>query len=146
MLDRRPGYLPDGYTLRYTLAGGREPAFGWVEEQVMLVFTRGWSRDDFGSPLVVCVGGPDAPELVGTSPAHGEELDLGIPSLQAVYHDGIQAARLDELRDFAGVVWRTGHVHSVTARSWLGTFAVRGPRHLPRSELVATLLSLSPGG
>ena len=146
LLDRRPGYLPDGYSLRYTSAGGREPGFGWIEEQVVLVYTRGWSRDDFSSPLVACVGGPGAPDLIGTVPAHGQPFDLGVDGVAAVYHDGMLTSRLDESRDFAGTTWRRGDTHSITARSPLGTFAVRGPRNLESAELVATLLSLRPGG
>jgi hypothetical protein len=146
VLDRRPGYLPPGYTERYRLPGGREPGFGWIEQQVVLVYTTGWSRLDFSSPLVVVVGRDGAPDLVGTSPGHAEPLDLGVPGVVAAYHDGILAARLDEMRDFAGTTWKRGDVHSITARSASGTFAVRGPRSLPRSELIATLLSLSPGG
>jgi hypothetical protein len=145
LLDRRPAHLPDGYTLRYTLEGGREPAFGWVPEQTVMVYTRGWSPQDFTFPLMVCVGRADAPDLTGTSAEFGEQLDLGLPGVHAVYHDGIQTARLDDARDFAGTTWKRGDVHSVTARSASGTFAVRGPRSLPRAELVDTLLSLSPG-
>jgi len=131
--------------MRYCLEGGREPGFGWIEEQVVLVYTRGWSRDDFGAPLVVCIGAPGAPELIGTSPAHAEPIDVGLPGVEAVYHDGMVTARLDEARDFAGTTWTRGDTHSVTARSGRGTFAVRGPRELDRTELVATLLSLAPG-
>src|SRR5258708_24300032 len=101
VLDRRPTYLPPDYTLRYSVGGGREPGFGWVEEQVVLVYTRGWSRDDFGSPLVVCVGRPGAPELIGTSPAHGEEVDVGVTGAEALYHRGMLTARLDRLPRFA---------------------------------------------
>lgn len=145
LLDRRPTQLPAGYTLRYCVEGGREPGFGWIAGQVVLVYTRGWSRDDFGSPLVVCVGEAGAPDLVGTSAAHAQPLDLGLAGVDAVYHDGMLTARLDETRDFAGTTWSSGGAHSVTARSASGSFAVRGPRDLDRAELVATLLSLSPG-
>lgn len=145
VLDRRPGYLPPGYTERYCLPGGREPGFGWIEQQVVLVYTTGWSQLDFSSPLVVVVGREGAPELIGASPAHAEPLDIGVAGVAAVYHDGILTPRLNETRDFAGTTWMRGHVHSITARSAAGTFAVRGPGSLPRSELIATLLSLSPG-
>jgi hypothetical protein len=144
LLDRRPEHLPPGYTLRYTLTGGKEPGLGWVEEQTVLVYTLGWERDDFTTPVVVCVGRPDAPDLVGTSADYAEEVDLDLPGVRVVYHDGIQTPRLDDARDFAGLVWQRGGVHSVTARSDRGTFAVRGPRSVPRAELVATLVSLSP--
>src|SRR5579864_825635 len=33
LLERRPERLPSGYSLRYTLSDGREPGFGWVQEQ-----------------------------------------------------------------------------------------------------------------
>ena len=145
-LERRPDYLPEGYTLRYLVAGGKEPGFGWTDEQVVLIYTRGWSREDFSLPMMVCVGGVGAPDLVGTSPAHAQPIDLGAGGVEAVYHDGIQVARLDDARDFAGLTWKRGDVHSVTARSASGTFAVRGPLSLPLAELLATLLSLSPGG
>jgi len=144
LLDRRPGHVPTGFSLRYTLGGGREPGLGWVEEQMVLVYTRGWAPQDFTFPLVVCIGAPDAPALVGTSEDHARPLDLGVAGVTAVYHDGIVTARLQD-NDFAGTAWRQGGVHSVTARSDSGTFAVRGPRDLPAEELVAVLLSLSPG-
>jgi hypothetical protein len=145
LLERTPAHVPEGWKLRYTLAGGREPGLGWVAEQTVLVYTRGWSPQDFTTPLMVCVGRADAPDLTGTSPEHGEPLDVGVAGVAATYHDGILVPRLDDARDFAGTSWRRGDVHSVTARSATGTFAVRGPRSLPREELVATLLSLSPG-
>ena len=145
LLDRRPAYLPEGYTLRYASKGGREPGFGWIVEQVVLVYTRGWSREDFSSPLVVCIGSSGAPDLIGTGPAYGEALDLGLAGVAGMYHDGMLTSRLDESRDFAGTTWRQGDTHSITARSAVGTFAVRGPRGLDCSELVATLLSLRPG-
>jgi hypothetical protein len=145
LLERRPERLPSGYSLRYSLSDGREPGFGWVKEQTVLVYTRGWAPEDFTFPLVVCVGRAGAPDPVGTSPDHGEPLDLGVPGVEAVYHDGILSARLDGADDFAGTAWQQGSVHSVTARSATGAFAVRGPRGLERDELVATLLSLSPG-
>ena len=144
-LERRPTYLPEGYTLRYLVAGGKEPGFGWVADQVVLMYTRGWSREDFNLPLMVCVGGAGAPDLVGTSPTHAEPIELGAGAVEAVYHDGIQVARLDAARDFAGLTWKRGDVHSITARSAAGTFAVRGPRSLPLAELLATVLSLAPG-
>ena len=144
-LDRRPAYLPAGYALRHTFDGGREPALGWDPEQTLLVYTTGWSPDELTSPLLVCVGRAGAPDLIATSPAYAEPLDIGVAGVAAVYHDGLQVARLDAGSDFAGVDWRRGEVHSLTARSDTGTFAVRGPRSLPQSELVATLRSLSPG-
>lgn len=145
VLERRPRYLPEGYTLRYLVAGGKEPGLGWAEEQVVLMYTRGWSREDFSMPLMVCVGGVGVPDLIGTSPAHAAPVDLG-PGVAGEYHDGILTARLDELRDFAGTAWQQGEAHSVTARSAAGTFAVRGPRSLPLDELRAVILSMSPGG
>jgi hypothetical protein len=145
-LERRPTYLPEGYTLRYQVGGGKEPGLGWTEEQVVLMYTRGWSREDFSLPLMVCVGGAGAPDLIGTTPAHAQPIDPGAAGVEAVYHDGIQVARLDDARDFAGLTWKCGDVHSITARSTSGTFAVRGPRSLAFAELLATLLSLSPGG
>jgi hypothetical protein len=146
VLERRPAYVPDGYALRYTVEGGREPGLGWVAEQTLLVYTRGWSRTDFSVPLVVVVGRPDAPDLVGTSADFGLPFDVDVPGVRTTYHDGTLVPLLDATREFRGTHWQSGTVHSLTARSEVGTFAVRGPRALPRSELVAVLLSLSPGG
>lgn len=144
LLERRPSRVPDGYSLRYTLTDGREPGFGWAREQTVLVYTRGWSPSDFTFPLMVCLGRADGPDLVGTRADRAQALDIGVPGVEAVYHDGILTPRLDSARDFAGTEWQQGEVHSITARSAAGAFAVRGPRNLPRDELVATLLSLSP--
>jgi hypothetical protein len=142
MLERRPAYVPDGYTFRYSVPGGREAGFGWIPEQTILVYTRGWAREDFLVPLVVVVGRAGAPELVGTNAGFGEPVDFGIAGVRAVYHDGIIRPRPDEHRDVAAVAWRSGEVHSITARSDTGTFAVRAPRSVPRDELVAVLASL----
>jgi mitochondrial fission protein ELM1 len=143
-IERRPSHIPDGFTFRYALPGGREGGFGWIAEQTILVYTRGWEREDFTTPLVVVVGRAGAPALVGTNEGFAEPVDIDVPGVDAVYFDGITAPRLDEAHDVAGVAWRTGHVHSITARSATGTFAVRGPRTVSRDELVAVLVSLSP--
>ena len=145
-VERRPAYLPAGWTFRYALPGGREAGFGWIAEQTVLVYTRGWERDDFTMPLVVVVGRAAAPPLIGTDDAFAQSVDIGLDGVDAAYFDGITVARLDANRDFAGVAWRTGEVHSITARSAGGTFAVRAPRTVPREELVAVLVSLQPGG
>jgi hypothetical protein len=144
MTERRPTYVPEGYTFRYAVPGGREAGFGWIAEQTILVYTRGWARDDFLVPLVVVVGRAGAPELVGTSAGFGEAVELGVAGVHAVYHDGINVPRVGEHRDHAGVTWRSGDAHSITARSATGTFAVRAPRDVAREELVAVVASLSP--
>jgi hypothetical protein len=144
-VERRPAHLPAGYALRCALPGGREAGFGWIAEQTILVYTRGWERADFAMPLVVVVGRAGAPALIGTEEAFAQSLDLGVGGVDAAYFDGITVPRLDAARDFAGVAWRTGEVHSITARSATGTFAVRAPRTVPRDELVAVLVSLAPG-
>jgi mitochondrial fission protein ELM1 len=144
-IERRPSYVPQGFALRYALPGGREAGFGWIAEQTVLVYTRGWEREDFTTPLVVVVGRTGAPALVGTDEGFAQPVDVGVPGVEAVYFDGITVPRLDDARDFAGVAWRTGEVHSITARSASGTFAVRAPRTVSRDELVAVLVSLNPG-
>jgi hypothetical protein len=143
-VERRPAHLPPGFTFRYALPGGREAGFGWIAEQTILVYTRGWDREDFTMPLVVVVGRAGAPELVGTNDGFAQPLDIGVAGVEARYFDGITVPRLDAARDFAGVAWRTGEVHSITARSAAGTFAVRAPRTVSRDELIAVLVSLSP--
>jgi len=144
-VERRPAHLPAGWSFRYALPGGREAGFGWIPEQTVLVYTRGWERADFTMPLVVVVGRAGAPPLVGTEESFAQSVDLGVPGVDAVYFDGITVPRLDANRDFAGVAWRTGEVHSITARSAAGTFAVRAPRTVSREELIAVLVSLDPG-
>lgn len=143
-VERRPAHVPAGYAFRYALPGGKEAGFGWIPEQTILVYTRGWDRADFTMPLVVVVGRAGAPPLVGTEEAFAQPIDVGVDGVSAMYFDGITVPRLDDARDFTGVAWRTGEVHSITARSATGTFAVRAPRTVPQDELVAVLLSLSP--
>src|SRR5207302_8265858 len=112
IIERRPSYVPQGFSFRYALPGGREAGLGWIAEQTILVYTRGWEREDFTAPLVVVVGRAGAPDLVGTADGFAQPVDVGVPGVAAVYHDGITVPRLDEARDFAGVAWRTGEVHS----------------------------------
>ena len=127
----KPEHLPSGYAWRRQLEGASAQVLGRHPDQVVLVYTLGWSQEDWNVPLVVAGAPAGAPPLLGTERRRGRRVDIGIPGVEAVYHDGIWALGPgpDERRFGHGLIhWDSSTVHSLTIRHSGMTWAVRGPK------------------
>jgi hypothetical protein len=142
--EAQPSYLPSGYQLRRQIVGddaahGLSNRAGDQVGAMMLVHTTGRTyREWLLAALVVHVGlGPDG-SLTGTEKKPGRRVDLGLPGVQAVYHDGMWAMGDDGVRP----VWRTDAAHSITVRTSARSYGIRGPRSIGIGELVRVARSL----
>lgn len=146
-----PSYVPDGYELRRQIEGAEAAGFGEDPNQVALVYTRGWNSIDFANALTVYAAQPGGPALAATEKRLGVPADLGIPSVRAVYHDGLWAIGSGEaqvnLEDGVTIHWERSAAHSITIHSSDGTYAVRGPKDaVPFDELARVAKSLHLAG
>jgi len=127
----KPESVPTGYAWRRQLEGASAHALGRHPDQIVLVYTLGWTQEDWSWPLVVAAAPAGAPPLLGTEHRRGRHVDLGIPGVRAVYHNGIWVLGPgpDEQSFGAGVIhWDSSTVHSLTVRHSDVTWAVRGPK------------------
>jgi len=127
----RPGFVPPEYSYRHTIEGPAATGFGRIQDQVALFYARGWSNDEMALPLVIHIGPAGAPALWATEGHSGTPIDIGFGETAAVYHDGLWSVGPGEDQSPSpGVLlhWEKSSIHSVTARSSHGTYAVRGAK------------------
>ncbi len=119
--------------------------FGRNPDQTILIYTSGWTERDWFCPLVVVIAPAGAAQLVATERRQGTPIDLGLPGVTAVHHDGLWTAPETEIGAPAKrPVWNTTFAHSITARSMTLTAAVRANKQrVDTAELVRVLLSLT---
>jgi hypothetical protein len=146
-----PTYLPGGYKLSLRVHGPEAGGLGMDASQTGMLYRRGTALEDWRNPLAVYVSGSGAPALVATEARQGEQIDLSIVGIEAIYHDGLwmlgQGAEQLEMGDVI-VHWDSSALHSITARWDGGTCAVRGPkgRGVGYDELIKVVKSMfSPG-
>jgi hypothetical protein len=148
LLEVEPGYVPSGYRLTSRLCGVLFSGFRGGEEQIMLIYTRGWTDEVFLRPLTVHISPPaNTPVLFGTEKRSGRELGAVVPDATVMYHDG----RWDlgpgaESLDVGPVVvhWNRADEHSVTIGHPGVLYAIRGSRRnaVTMAELVRVGQSL----
>ena len=141
----RPRRLPDGYAYRGRADGPMAGGFVRAERQTALVHTRDRSPAEHHTPLTVFATDNPRQALAGTEGARGVRVDLGVPGVEAIYHDGIwhvDADVADEHGVDKGFAWLTGTCHSLTVRTATRVYGVRAPRDVPLAELVAIAASL----
>lgn len=145
-----PTYIPSGYALRRQLEGSDAAGFGEGANQVALVYTRGWEHVDFAKSLSVYVAPQGAPALAATENHPGLPVDLGISSVQAVYHDGLWAPGSGEMERNLGdliIHWDRSVAHSITIWGTDGTYAVRASKDgVTLDELIRVATSLRLAG
>lgn len=143
--EMKPRRLPAGYAYRGRADGPMAGGFVREERQTAFVHTRDRSPAEHATPLTVFATDNRRHELAGTEGARGVRVDLGVPGVEATYHDGIWHVDAD-VADEHGVdkafVWVTGHCHSLTVRTATRVYGVRAPRDVPLTELVALAASL----
>lgn len=148
MASIRPARIPDGFRLRNRVDGPVAGGFPPEAEQTLLLHTRSWRMEDIRRPLLVFATPDVDQELIGTHDRAGTPVDLGIPGVSAVYHDGVWQVDADifeaEGLD-AAMRWDTTSVHSLTVRTADRVFGVRAPREIDVEELVAVVRSLPIG-
>ncbi len=142
-----PAYLPSGYELSLRVHGSEAGGLGMDASQTGTFYRRATAIEDWRSPLAVYLSGPGAPDLAATEKKQGEQIDLGIVGIKAVYHDGLwmlgQGAEQLDMGDVV-VHWDSSTLHSITARWDGGTCAVRGPkgRGVGYDELINVVKSM----
>ena len=148
LLHAKPAYVPPGYRFIRRLKGRSMEGFPGEDDQVLLIYGRGWSDEDARRPLHVFVSPPtNGAQLFSTEAQAGEPVDIGLDGARAVYHDGRWEVGLGEdMRDTAAlpVHWDSTEWHSVTAQHASGLYAVRGSRKngVGIQELVDVVRSL----
>lgn len=140
-IDLVPTYLPDEYVFRRRIEGLRSPGFFEQADQVVLIFTKGQSREDWRWPLTVHATADRLAQLDATENHPGASLDLGVPGAAALYHDGWWSPAAP---NEGGFTWVIGTVHSLTIRTADNALAVRAPRSVSFNELVSVAFSLPP--
>lgn len=146
-----PSYVPDEFTFRRRLEGSETGGFGDDPTQVGLIYTRGWDHTDSAYPLIVYAAQPVETDLAATENRPGVPVDLGIPGVQAVYHDGLWAFGPGEaqvnLEGGVTIHWERSGAHSITIYSPDGTYAVRAPKDtVAFDELARVAKSLNIAG
>lgn len=133
-----PTYLPSGFALRRQITGEGVVGLGRDPHQVGLVYTVGWDREALMYPLLVFVRPDGGAELACTERRPGLPIDLGMPAVNALYHDGWW--QLNPNRDLEPdriVAWDASTVHSISVTYNAIQFAVRAARHA--TSLAATV-------
>ena len=89
LLEAQPAHLPPGYRFQRKLRGRLFEGFRGDDEQVILVYGRGWSDAGAYRPLLVYVSpSTNGAELFSTEEKAGQPLELGVDGTRTVYHDG----------------------------------------------------------
>lgn len=127
----QPSYVPEGFELRGRTRSEGIRVLRNDPAQSAFVYTLGWEQEDWAYPLMIFIGSTPPGHLVATEDRSGELVELGVPGVTAVYHDGIWApGNGDDERIFGATVihWERAMAHSITASSDKGVVAVRGPK------------------
>ncbi len=142
-----PSYLPSGYLLAERVDGAE--GFGSGPNQVSLFYRRSLQSDDVHYPLVVYIAPSGSAELAATEGGPSQPLDLNVPAVTAVYHDGMWApGGGDSEKNIGGqtvIHWEgASGFHSITAHTATNTFGVRAPKNrgVGFDELVKVVRSL----
>jgi hypothetical protein len=132
LLDAQPAHLPPGYRFLRKLRGPLFEGFRGDDEQVILVYGRGWNDSGAYRPLLVYVSpSTNGDELFSTEEKAGRPIDLGIDGTRTVYHDGRWELGPGFDARVAGDVtvhWDSSDWHSLTVVHSAGVYAVRGAR------------------
>jgi hypothetical protein len=148
LLEAQPAHLPPGYRFRRKLRGRLFEGFRGDDEQVILVYGRGWSDAGAYRPLLVYVSpSTNVAELFSTEEKAGQPLELGVDGTRTVYHDGRWELGPGFDARSAGDVtvhWDSSDWHSLTVVHPGGLYAVRGARRngVGLSDLVDVAKSL----
>lgn len=140
----RPSYVPPGYGLRWQIDGEIAPGFHQDPTQTVGVYTRSWNPDDRTNPLMVCAASGIVTDLMGTEGHTGQAIDLGIPGITAVYHDGMWAPGVGREQWTMGNApfhWDTTSAHSITARWQNRVIAIRAAKN--RDVGIAMLVKIA---
>jgi hypothetical protein len=132
LLEAQPAHLPPGYRFRRKVQGRLFEGFRGDDEQVILVYGRGWTEAEAYRPLFVYVSPPsNGVQLFSTEEQDGQPLDLGVDGARATYHDGRwELGPGFDARNAGDVTvhWDASEWHSVTVVHPRGVYAVRGSR------------------
>jgi len=141
----QPSYLPEGYQLRRDAPEHRGRSS--TSSQAALTYTRGWELDDWLHPLKISSPSSAEASHATTNRHAGDPINLGLPGITAIYHDGSWAPGPGEDARSVGetvIHWERGSVHSITMRGSNGVATVQGSRArgVTRDELVKIARSL----
>lgn len=146
---RLPRYLPNGYSLWKVIQGAEAAGFGFSDsdDQYSVTYACGKMPEAKDTALTVFKGPLNATSLAATTGHSGEEVDLGIAGVTAIYHDGMWfIGPGDEQRVSGKLVlhWERGSFHSLTVRAPSDVWGVRGPKsiRLDKQELILVARSL----
>lgn len=139
-----PSSIPPDYRFAERVNGGQ--CFGRGPNQLSLFYRRSTQSDDYHYPIVVYIAPPASTELSATEGGPSQSVDLNLPGVTAVYHDGMWApgpgANVQDLGGQTLIHWETlNGFHSITAYGPNNTFAVRGPKN--RGVAFADLLNIA---
>lgn len=146
-----PSYVPPGYKLRQTIEGPAAMGFGLDPNQVGHFYVHGYTDEEIHTPLSVFMGPPGAPPLAATEHRPGQPVDIGVPNVTALYHDGmwVPGPGEDQQNVGPGVLhWERAVAHSLTVHAPDGVYAIRGGKRIGAGidELVKVAKSLFGAG
>jgi len=146
---RLPSYVPPGYSLWTVIQGTDAGGFGFIdsEEQYAATYLRGKMPEANATALSIFRAPPGATTLAATTERVGEQVDLGVRTATAVYHDGMWLSGPgDEQRIVKWWVlhWNRATFHSLTVKDSPLIWGIRGPKTsgIDKSELMRIAASL----
>lgn len=135
--DLAPGFVPERFSRRRAHAGEnvRSLSGGGAAGTVVLFFDKAEPH----SPVEVAASPDPAAQLAGTEERPGVKVDLDVPGVEAVYHDGQWAPGPGPGQISNGEVtlhWSTKGAHSITARVGGESVTVRAPKSVDLDGLL----------
>jgi hypothetical protein len=129
LADARPRYVPTGYRYGFRVEGEAAAGFWGNADQVLLNYT---FHKEPSFPLTIFAAAAAGGDVLhGTEHRTGMPVDLGVPGVSAVYHDGLWATGPGRDQQVVGqfvLHWDDREWHSITIRARDRVFAVRGAR------------------
>jgi len=125
----RPTYVPAGYRYGFHVEG--EAAAGFWGNADQVVFNYSFHKEPSFPLTIFAAAAAGGDVLHGTEQRTGTAVDLGLPGVSAVYHDGVWTTGPGRDQQLVGQLvlhWDDREWHSITIRTGDRVFAVRGAR------------------
>jgi hypothetical protein len=125
----RPAHVPYGYQYAFRVEGEAAAGFWGNADQVLLTYS--FHKEPSYPLSVYAAAATGDPTLQGTEHRAGTPVDLGVPGVSAIYHDGLWAPGPGRDQHVVGqfvLHWDDQEWHSITIRTRDRVYAVRGAR------------------